>query len=172
MRDSLLSVRKLRGVSVDRWNFKMLLRVLLPGLLLGCCFMANPVFADAAAREAATGVMADFLAAFNARDEVAWADTLVYPHVRIASSEVVVYETRDDFLDGMDLDRFAAETGWRYSTWDDMVVLQDSATKVHIQVRFSRFDADDALIASFDSLYVIARIDGHWGVRARSSFAP
>ncbi len=172
MRDSLLSVRKLRGVSMDRRTCKMLLRLVLPGLLLGCCFMANPVLADAAAREAATGVMADFLAAFNARDEAAWADTLVYPHVRIASSEVVIYETRRDFLNGMDLDSFAAQTGWRYSTWDDMVVLQDSATKVHIQVRFSRFDANDALIASFDSLYVIERIDGHWGVRARSSFAP
>ena len=53
-----------------------------------------------------------------------------------------------------------------------MVVLQDSATKVHIQVRFSRFDADDALIATYDSLYVIVLIDGRWGVRARSSFAP
>lgn len=171
MRDSLSSARKLWGVSVDRRNFRLLLRV-VRGLFVGSCLMANPVLADAVAREAATGVMADFLAAFNARDEAAWADTLVYPHVRLASSEVVIYETRNDFMEAMDLASFAAATGWRYSTWDDMVVLQDSATKVHIQVRFSRFDADDALIATYDSLYVIVRIDGRWGVRARSSFAP
>ena len=155
-----------------RQKLRLLLGLLLPGLFFGSGLMANPVFADAEARKAAIGVMADFLAAFNARDEAAWADTLVYPHVRIASSEVVTYETRSDFLGAMDLDSFAAATGWRYSRRDDMVVLQDSATKVHIQVRFSRFDANDALLASYDSLYVIERIDGRWGIRARSSFAP
>ncbi len=117
MRDSLSSVSTLRGVSMDTRKFRLPLKMVLPSLFLCSCLMANPVFADAAAREAATGVMADFLAAFNARDEAAWADTLVYPHVRIASSEVVIYETRSDFVDAMDLASFAAETGWRYSTW-------------------------------------------------------
>ena len=39
-------------------------------------------------------------------------------------------------------------------------------------LRFSRFDAEDELIASYDSLYIIEPVDGRWGVRARSSFAP
>ena len=29
-----------------------------------------------------------------------------------------------------------------------------------------------AEMASYDSFYVVERIDGRWGVRARSSFAP
>lgn len=127
--------------------------------------------ADAPAEEAVR-VMNDFLAAFNARDEAAWADTLLFPHVRLASQTVTVYYTRDEFLAAMDLDRFAAQTGWRYSTWDDLEVIQQSDRKVHVQVRFSRFNEYDELIASFDSLYVIEQVDGRWGVRARSSFAP
>ncbi len=120
----------------------------------------------------ALAVMEAFLAAFNARDEEAWADTLVFPHVRLASGTVAVYDNRDEFIAAMDLDAFAENTGWRRSTWDDMAVVQSSARKVHIRVRFSRFDADDALMASFDSLYIIEPVDGHWGVRSRSSFAP
>jgi len=123
------------------------------------------------AREAER-VMAAFLAAFNARDEAAWADTLHFPHVRLASQTVTVYEDRDAFLEVMDLDRFAADTGWSYSRWDDMEVIQQSPRKVHVKVRFSRFDADDRLLSSFDSLYVIELVDGRWAVRARSSFAP
>lgn len=131
--------------------------------------------ADAATELAeadALAVMDAFLMAFNARDEAAWADTLVYPHVRLASGTVTVYEDKDAFLDGMDLDAFAATTGWRRSTWDDMAIIQSSPRKVHVQVRFSRFDAQDKLMASFDSLYVIEPVEGRWGVRARSSFAP
>ncbi len=127
---------------------------------------------DAAAPDAAEAVMEAFLEAFNARDEAAWADTLHFPHVRIAGGSVHVYAQRDDFIEAMDLERFAAETGWDHSTWDDMKVVQASPDKVHIAVTFTRYDAAGARMASYDSIYVVERVDGRWGVRARSSFAP
>lgn len=125
-----------------------------------------------AAEAAALAVMDAFLAAFNARDEEAWAETLVYPHVRLASGTVAVYPDRAAFLDGMDLDAFAASTGWRRSNWDDMVIVQSSPDKVHVRVRFSRYDENDALLSTYDSLYILEPVAGRWGVRARSSFAP
>ncbi len=139
--------------------------------------LAGPAPAHAAgdaalAPEAAKAVMEAFLEAFNARDEAAWAETLHFPHVRIAGGSVRVYAERDDFLDAMDLERFAAETGWDHSTWDDMKVVQASPDKVHIAVTFTRYDAAGARMASYDSIYVVERVDGRWGVRARSSFAP
>lgn len=154
-------------------------------LLLTATVLLTPVSAGArtaaevpagtaaeAAVVAATGVMEAFLEAFNARDEAAWAETLLFPHVRLASQRVAVYPDAASFIAAMDLDAFARTTGWSYSTWDDMQVVQASPDKVHIQVIFSRFDADDELLASFQSLYVIEQVDGRWGVRARSSFAP
>ena len=125
-----------------------------------------------AAERAALGVMDAFLTAFNARDEAAWADTLHFPHVRLASQTVTVYADREEFLAAMDMDAFAARFGWAYSTWDQMTVTASSERKVHVQVVFSRFNAEDELQASFDSLYVIELVDGRWGVRGRSSFAP
>ena len=159
-----------------RTNF----RLIPTWLALSCALFAGsaaaaPAPANEAVAEAeiqALAVMEAFLDAFNNRDEVAWADTLVFPHLRMASGTVVVYQNRAEFLAAMDLDAFAQNTGWRRSTWDDMAVVQSSMRKVHIQVRFSRFDENDELIASFDSLYIIEPVDGRWGVRARSSFAP
>jgi hypothetical protein len=124
--------------------------------------------AEAAARE----VMEAFLRAFNAQDEAAWADTLLFPHVRLASGNVLVYPDRAAFLGAMDLARFADETGWDHSTWDDLQVIQASPQKVHIAVTFSRYDQQGSVMESFHSLYVIENVDGRWGVRARSSFAP
>jgi hypothetical protein len=72
----------------------------------------------------------------------------------------------------MDLSRFAGQTGWDHSSWDDLEVIQTSADKVHVAVTFTRYDANGAKMASYQSLYVIERVGGRWGVRARSSFAP
>ena len=139
-------------------------------LLIGMMSVSAP--ADEAGRRAAIEVMNEFLAAFNARDEAALADTLLFPHVRLASGTVAMYPDKASFLEARDIDAFAEATGWRRSTWDDMTLIQESSEKVHIRVTFSRFDASDSLIATYDSLYIVEKVDGRWGVRARSSFAP
>ena len=144
--------------------------LLVLAMALGCVNVAQAESADP--ETAARAVMTEFLDAFNAMDPERWANTLQFPHVRLAGGTVAVYPTKAEFVKEMDLKAFAASSGWHHSTWDDMRVIQISPTKVHIAVVFSRFRADGSLIASFDSLYVIELVDGHWGVRARSSFAP
>ena len=124
--------------------------------------------ADAGARQ----VLDDFLDAFNARDEAAWADSLHFPHVRLASQTVIVYQDRDEFIDAMDMDAFARNLGWSRSTWDAVQVVQTGDDKVHFAVEFSRYNTAGEVFQTFDSLYIVERIDGRWGVRARSSFAP
>lgn len=148
----------------------LVLGLVILGLTVPAAHAATSTTADAEA--AAIRVMDAFLTAFNASDVEAWADTLHFPHVRLASGAVVVHPDRADFVAAMDMKAFAAATGWRRSTWDDMAVVQSAPEKVHIRVRFSRYDEEDALIGSYESLYIIERLDGRWGVRARSSFAP
>jgi hypothetical protein len=43
---------------------------------------------------------------------------------------------------------------------------------VHIDTRFTRYRKDGTVIGGFDSVYVITREAGHWGVKIRSSYAP
>jgi hypothetical protein len=49
---------------------------------------------------------------------------------------------------------------------------QNDATKVHFDVVFSRYKADGSKAATYQSLWIVTKKDGQWGVQARSSFAP
>jgi hypothetical protein len=131
-----------------------------------------PTLTYAGAAAAALDVMDRFLAAFNARDVGGWADTLLYPHVRFAGGRVTTYPDRDAFIADNHLDALAAGEGWDHSTWDSREIVQESDSKVHIATVFSRYHADGTRYASYQSLYIVEQVDGKWGIRARSSFAP
>lgn len=123
--------------------------------------------ADAIA--AAEAVLDAFMAAFNARDIDAWQKTFNFPSVRLASNTLTIidadYHKPEMFGSG-------ALTEWDHSAWERREVIHAGPDKVHFDTRFSRFRADGSVIGGFDSIYVITREDGHWGVKARSSFAP
>ena len=112
------------------------------------------------------------MAAFNARDPVAWAATLNYPHLRIASGELVVSESEEEFAERMDFDAFAERNGWDHSAWDEIEVVQVAENGVNVALTFSRYNADDEVISTFNTLYLVTHENDRWGIRARSSFAP
>jgi hypothetical protein len=124
---------------------------------------------DAAAIAAAMGVLDDFMAAFNSRDLPAFEATFNFPSVRLASNTLAIlekgYHKPEMFAHG-------ALAEWGRSAWDRREVIHAGHEKVHIDTRFTRYRADGTVIASFDSIYVVTCEDGHWGVKARSSFAP
>ena len=137
--------------------------------LAGCLFAAVSLSAQAELQP--RKVMDEFMAAFNARDPGAWAATLNYPHVRFASNEVRVYNTAEEFAREMkDYPKRLAP--WHHSRWESMSVAQSGPDKVHFVVTFVRYDENNKEIGRFPSLYIITLKDGHWGVQARSSFAP
>jgi hypothetical protein len=53
-----------------------------------------------------------------------------------------------------------------------MQAIQSGPDKVHFSVVFVRFDASGKEIGRFPSFYIVTLKDGHWGIQARSSFAP
>ncbi len=118
--------------------------------------------------EAALAVMDAHMRALNARDNEALADTLHFPHYRLASGELKVWSTKDRYLDDF---RARAGRGWARSEWDFRNVLHASDDKVHIDVQFTRYDEQQRTIGSFRSVWVIVRIDGRWAAQLRSSFA-
>jgi len=134
--------------------------------------VAEPIkAADSQTEASALKVLDAFLAAFNGRDIRAFEQTLHFPHYRIAGGTVSVTEkagTRPDFFG-----RFAAAfPGWDHSEWERRDVIHSGPTKVHIDTRFVRYRADGSVLARFDSLYIVTKQDGRWGIKARSSFAP
>ncbi len=124
---------------------------------------------NAEAVRAAQGVLDAFMTAFNARDIPAFEATFNFPSVRLASQGLVIINAGD-----MTSERFTtgALADWDHSAWDRREVIHAGADKVHIDTRFTRYRKDGSVIGGFDSIYVITRQDGHWGVKIRSSFAP
>jgi hypothetical protein len=118
---------------------------------------------------AAMKCLDDFMAAFNARDIAAWQQTFNFPSVRLASNTLTIidrdYHRSDMFGRG-------ALAEWDHSAWSRREVIHAGDDKVHFDTRFVRYRADGSVIGGFDSIYVVTCENGHWGVKARSSFAP
>jgi hypothetical protein len=123
----------------------------------------------AAAIAAAEAVLNAFMAAFNARDIEAWQKTFNFPSVRLASNTMVLIDEGHHKPEMFDR---GALSEWDHSAWERRKVIHAGPDKVHFDTRFTRYRADGSVIGGFDSLYVVTREGGHWGVKARSSYAP
>lgn len=126
------------------------------------------------AEAGALAVTDAFLATFNAGDAAAHARTLAYPHVRLASGTVLIWESWAEATAAMELaiPALRARTGWHHSVWDHRRVVQAGPDKVHLDVQFTRFRSDGSVIGVYPAIYVVVAQQGRWLIQARSSFAP
>jgi hypothetical protein len=118
---------------------------------------------------AALGVLDRHMAALNARDAPALVGTLHFPHYRLSGGGMRVWEAPERYFDDF---RTRAGGDWHHSAWDFRNLITASPDKVHLDVQFIRFRADDSVIAKYRSIWVVTRIDGRWAAQLRSSFAP
>lgn len=151
--------------------FQRWVQMVLTAVLLLSVGFAQAESQDDKAVEAAMQTLDAFMLAFNNRDMQAWSETLNYPHVRFASDSVTVWD------DGPEFNKRApfaalADTGWDHSHWLQRKVVLASARKVHLATVFARFNAANEIIGTYESLYIVTKVDGRWGIQARSSLAP
>ena len=116
-------------------------------------------------------VLDSFMTTFNSRDMKTWSKTLNYPHVRLAGGKVTVWSTQEEYA-AEDIFERLASTGWNYSAWLSREVILVSEDKVHISTVFQRYDKDHNPMKKYQSLYIVTKQNGEWGVQARSSLAP
>lgn len=114
-------------------------------------------------------VLDEYMAAWNRKDLAAWERTFHFPHYRLASGRMNVLDKP-----GMqDAARVWASAGsdWHHSKWDRRRVISSSPDKVHVDTKFTRYRADGSKIGTYESLYIVTKEDGRWGVKLRSSYA-
>jgi hypothetical protein len=121
--------------------------------------------------ENAMQVLDSFMTSFNSRNMEEWSETLNYPHVRFAGSEVTLWNTKEEYS-SIDIFERLSSTGWHHSAWLSRKVILVSKNKVHISTIFERYDENNNPLKQYQSLYIVTNKDGHWGVQARSSLAP
>jgi hypothetical protein len=122
--------------------------------------------------DALTAAMAsldDYMAALNRGDEAGVNAACNFPHVRLAGGKVVVWPKHGDYK--LEDFRARAGDGWHHSKWDERTAIHVGKNKVHLKVTFSRWRKDGSLLGTFETIYIVTRQDGHWGIQARSSFA-
>ncbi|HYZ90762.1 MAG TPA: hypothetical protein VFA34_00040 [Actinomycetota bacterium] len=114
-----------------------------------------------------------FLSTFNDGDAGGHAATLAYPHVRIASGRVRIWESIEQAVPAMEQAMAAIrKAGWDHSEWDHRNVIHAGEDKVHLDVQFTRYRTDGSVIGEYPAVYVIVNQDGRWLIQCRSSFAP
>jgi hypothetical protein len=113
-----------------------------------------------------------FMATFNAHDWKAHFETLNFPHIRIASGAVQVWNTPEHLKEYESHWTGRIEPDWSYSAWNSREVIHSSDDKAHLAVQFTRYDKSGTKIATYQATYIITYINGHWGIQARTSFAP
>lgn len=124
---------------------------------------------DPAAVAAAIEVLDRHIAALNAKDDGALAATLHFPHYRLSGAGMRIWESPERYFADF---RARAGGDWHHSAWDFRKVIAASPEKVHLDVQFTRYRADNSAIASYRSIWVVTRIEGRWAAELRSSFAP
>ncbi len=116
-------------------------------------------------------VLDEYMATFNAKDLKGWEDTCQFPHYRLAGGKMSVLE-KAGLRDSAKVFGDLQKAGWDHSQWDHRSnIVQASADKVHVDTRFSRFRADGSLIGHYESLHILTKENGRWGVKFRSSYA-
>jgi len=121
-----------------------------------------------------------YMDAVNALDLEAHVSTYHFPHYRHASGKIVVWQSAAEAIPGLEIPlearrevlRAALEPDWDHSEWTSREIVQGDDEKVHVATRFVRLREDGSTIKTFDSLYVMTRESGRWGIKGRSSFAP
>ena len=112
-----------------------------------------------------------FVRSFNAHDHKRQAETLNYPHIRLANGRFATIENAEAYIAGAGRgEARMQEEGWHHTVVASLEVVHAGKDKVHLALRNDRCRADGSVYLSFDTFWIATLVDGHWGIQFRSSF--
>jgi hypothetical protein len=125
---------------------------------------------DTQTKSAVLKTLDDYMFTFNAHDLRGWEETYQFPHYRLANGKMTVLD-KAGLRDSEAVFGALQKTGWHHSKWEHRNIVHVSQDKVHVDTQFSRFDAKGTKIGVYESLYILTKENGRWGVKMRSSYA-
>jgi hypothetical protein len=135
-------------------------------------FLFAPVTASAQNEEAIQGAkfaLENFLEDWNRSDLDAIQKHLSFPHVTHGQGRLIVAQQEGDFAQDFGVLR---RQGWRRSSFDSLLPLQASESKVNFLVDFTRYGADNEIIFIGQVFYVVTKQADGWGMHYRSGGPP
>ena len=109
-------------------------------------------------------------------DPATWRPDQPLRVVMIGSDfEVRIWETLEQATEEMarNIPLLVERAAWSHSRWDHKRLIHEGDGKVHLDVQFTRYRADESMIGVYPAVYVVVDVgDGVWKIQARSSYAP
>src|SRR5215470_2437030 len=117
-------------------------------------------------------VLDAFLDAFNRQDARAEALTYQFPHYRLANGLMSVWSAPGEEIEAWMNATYKTlhESGWDHSSWTRRRIVHISDFKAHVDTEFTRYHKNGTVMAKVDSLYILTKENGRWGIKMRSSF--
>jgi len=117
-------------------------------------------------------VLDAFMDAFNRQDARAEERTYHFPHYRLANGLMSSWSAPGAETESWMSSTYKTlrESGWDHSSWTRRRIVHISDSKAHVDTEITRYRKDGAVIARIESLYIVTREDGRWGIKMRSSF--
>jgi|SRR5215471_1477292 len=117
-------------------------------------------------------VLDAFYDAFNRQDARAEERTYHFPHYRLASGRMAVLDAPGAETQAWMNGTYKAfrESGWDHTAWTRRRIIHLSESKVHVDAAFTRYRKDGSVMGRYDSLYILTKEEGRWGIKMRSSF--
>ena len=111
-----------------------------------------------------------YFEAFNAQDEEAMRGRLHFPFAWIVNNRVRPVATAAEFEAPTKI--LIRSEGWARSEVDFIEIVQAWDEKVHAKLAYSRFRADGTRYATHECLWILTKVDDHWGVQLMSLHIP
>ena len=140
-------------------------------LLLALTLTASKLPAETSDEQEIFSVLDDFMTSFSESDPIGHAATYHVPHFRLARGDMSNWEKIEDVITAHErIFRNLSETDWHHSEWIERKLIGLTDTKAHIATTVGRFREDGSQIVIFESLYILIKKDGRWGIKFRSSY--
>ena len=146
--------------------------LLVPLLAFPAAAGSQAAFDRNQAEREVISVLDAFMTAFNREDAQAEARTYHFPHFRLANDQMSVWDKAGPesgaWMNGTY--KTLRESGWDHSAWTRRRIVHISDTKAHVDTEITRYRKDGTVITSIESLYIVVKESGRWGIKMRSSF--
>ena len=108
-----------------------------------------------------------FFETFNAKSASGRAGVMSYPHVRVSAARVepTIQATAEEFEASASWEQ-VERTGWAWTQPITPRVVHSMSDKIHFAGGWTRYRADDSVVATNRLLYVATRTEAGWGIQA------
>ena len=123
---------------------------------------------DERSEREARKVIEAYFPLFSKRDVKGLLAVVNFPHIRVTGSRTVIIPSAKEWSG----DPTPLEDYWHHSALDSLTFVQSDGGKAHALVVFSRYKSDGKRYISYPTLWIVTKVNDHWGIQVRSTFAP